>query len=87
MDRHSYNAYFVDQVKQLNEVLEKCNSVRPIRDICGTPSHEDMSAREISYKCKQWCKRNHPDKQKDDMEEGNKEVATSLIKEFGLMGV
>ena len=38
-----------------------------------------------SYKYKQWCKRNHPDKQKDDMEEENKEAATTLIKEFGLI--
>ena len=44
-----------------------------------------MSAREISYKYKQWCKRNQPDKQKDDMEEENKEATTALIKEFGLM--
>ena len=56
----------------------------------GTPPHEelneeDMSAKEISYKYKQWCKRNHPDKQKDDMEEENKEAATALIKEFGLI--
>ena len=44
-----------------------------------------MSAREISYKYKQWCKRNHPDKQKDDMEEENREAATALMEEFGLI--
>ena len=48
-------------------------------------NEEDMSAREISYKYKQWCKRNQSDKQKDDMEEENKEAATALIKEFGLI--
>ena len=70
--------------------MEKCNFVRPTRDIWGTPLHEelneeDISAREISYKYKQWCKRNHPDKQKDDMEEENKEAAIALINEFGLI--
>ena len=42
-----------------------------------------MSVREISYKYQQRCKRNHPGKQKDDMEEENKEATTALIKEFG----
>ena len=51
MDRHSYNAYFVDLLRQ-NEALEKCNFVRSICEIWGTPPHEelneeDMSAREI----------------------------------------
>ena len=44
-----------------------------------------MSAREITYKYKQWCKRNQPDKQKDETGEENKEAATALIKEFGLI--
>ena len=90
MDRHSCNVYFVDLLRQLNEALEKCNFVRSICEIWGTSPHEelneeDMSAREISYKYKQWCMRNHPDKQKDDREEENKEAATALIKEFGLI--
>ena len=52
MDRHSYNTYFVDLLRQLNEALEKCNFVRSIREIWGTSPHEelneeDMSSREI----------------------------------------
>ena len=61
-----------------------------LHEIWRTPPHEelneeDMSAREISDKYKQWSKRNQPDKQKDDMEEENKEAATALIKEFVLI--
>ena len=57
IDRYSYNAYFVDLLRQLNEGLKKCNFVRSIREIWGTPPHEelneeDMSARKISYKYK-----------------------------------
>ena len=59
MDRHSYNAYFVDLQIWRTPPYEELNE-------------EDMSAREVSYKYKQWCKRNHPDKQKDDMEDENK---------------
>ena len=52
MDWQSYNAYFVDLLRQLNEALEKCNFVRSIIEIWGTSPHEElneevMSAREI----------------------------------------
>ena len=60
------------------------------RNLGNTP-HEELTVRKICLpgpfptEYKQWCKRNHPDKQKDDMEEENKEAATVLIKEFGLI--
>ena len=31
-------------MRQLNEVLKKCNFVRPIREIWGTPSHEGLNS-------------------------------------------
>ena len=33
MDQHSYKAYFVALLRQLNEALEKCNFVRSILEI------------------------------------------------------
>ena len=47
MDWHSYNAYFVNLLRQLNEALKKCNFVRSIREIWGTPPHEELNAREV----------------------------------------
>ena len=37
MDRHSYNAHIADLLGQLNTALEKCNFIRFIREIWGTP--------------------------------------------------
>ena len=43
MDRNSYNEYFVDLLRQLNEAVEKCNFIRSIREIWGTPPHEELN--------------------------------------------
>ena len=91
MDRFSYEASFFYLRSQITDALNKCRFLRPIREVCGLHdtdldlSEDEMTSAQVSSKYKQWCRRNHPDKHRDDMADEMKEAATKLIKEFGLV--
>ena len=91
MDRFSYEASFFDLRSQITDALNKCRFLRPIREVCGLHdtdldlSEDEMTSAQVSSKYKKWCRRNHPDKHRDDMADEMKEAATKLIKEFGLV--